>query len=168
MAEWLCPIYMCVFTHTYECAHVSISVLSQACGLHGDFVDPGHFCPHRVSLCMNLSVHVCTDMGKHELASGWRYRYFLISKDELRPMESPPSPAPLLPYPLSPLIHSITLPASPLWASPPPPVFHPLSISPGLPLCLSQHYSTPHTSQGFTSHSTHSLAPPSNTPPLCW
>lgn len=124
--EWLCSVYMCVFT--YECAHVSKSLHSQACGLPGAIVDPGHFCPHGMSVCMNVSVHVYTDMGKRKWASGWGCRYFPIPKNKLRSMESPLSPAPLLPYPLSLPIHPFSPLASPLWA-PSLPVFHPLSIS---------------------------------------
>ena len=124
--EWLCSVYMCVFT--YECAHVSMSLHSQACGLPGAIVDPGHFCPHGMSVCMNVSVHVYTDMGKRKWASGWGCRYFPIPKNKLRSMESPLSPAPLLPYPLSLPIHPFSPLASPLWA-PSLPVFHPLSIS---------------------------------------
>lgn len=92
----LCPVNipMGMLTWACECAHLSMCAVT---GFHRALLDPEPFCPHRASLGMRVPAHVCTGMGACGCAPGWVVRYILSSKDELRPMESPPSPAPLCP-----------------------------------------------------------------------
>ena len=119
-------------------------------------VHTGQVWPEGASLCVS-------GVGTRSRAPGWVARNFLNPKDKLKSMESPLSPAPLLPC----LLVSAILPLHhPGFTGSPPPLpafpLFPLSQFPHQPLPSS--YCSPYTLGFYPPHLTPSLAPPSDHP----